>query len=205
MTRLGGHLLEELNVKALDWVLGGEGLVSYSLRPVLPKLGPKYGKEMGALRAALAALDPAEAAKALAAGQSLRLQLGDRTVALLPDEVEVMASAQEGRATAEQDGYVVEIDQTLTPDLVAEGLARDLVRQIQELRKQAGLELSDRIQVHLQAAPEIEKAARVWQEFLKGETLAEALHLGAALPEAAIARAELRIEGREAVLGLTRA
>lgn len=203
LERLGGHLLEELNVKALDWVLGGAGLVSYSLRPVLPKLGPKYGKEMGALRAALAALDAAAAAADLAAGRPLSLVLADRTVTLLPDEVEVMAAAQEGRATAEQDGYVVEIDQTLTPELLSEGLARDLVRQIQELRKQAGLELSDRIQVHLKAAPEIEAAALAWQAYISGETLAEALHL-AEPPAEALARTELRLEGQEGVLGLTR-
>ena len=76
--RLGGHLLEELNVKALEVVRDGGSLVTYSLRPVLPKLGPRFGKAMGAVRAALAAVDAAAAAVTLAAGEPLTLTVHSR-------------------------------------------------------------------------------------------------------------------------------
>ncbi|MFI0609334.1 MAG: class I tRNA ligase family protein, partial [Anaerolineae bacterium] len=201
--RLGGHLLEELNVKALEVVRDGGSLVTYSLRPVLPKLGPRFGKAMGAVRAALAAVDAAAAAVTLAAGEPLTLTVDGEAVTLQPDEVEVMAAAQEGRATAGQDGYVVEIDQQLTPELVAEGLARDLVRQIQELRKQAGLQVTDRIALYLTGSPELEAAARTWQGFITGETLATELHFAPA-PEDAQGRAEVVIEGQAVGVGVRR-
>src|SRR5699024_3036032 len=91
---------------------------------------------------------------------------------LSAEELLIDASAPEGMAAAEDGGYLVAFDTALTPKLLAEGLARDLVRGIQEGRKAADFEVSDRIRLSLELDAESEAAAKTWQDFIAGEVLA---------------------------------
>ncbi|MCB0215233.1 MAG: class I tRNA ligase family protein, partial [Chloroflexi bacterium] len=202
--RLGEHLREELNVKALE-VLTEEGaLVSYSLRPVLPKLGPKHGQRLPAIKQALEAADAGAVAAAVNAGRPVTLEVAGEPLVLEPDEIEVMASAREGLATAEGEGYVVGLVTELSSALLAEGLARDLLRQVQSLRKDSGLDISDRIALTVDGPPAVLEAARDWRDFICGEALALALDFGPPAEDAE-GSVELEIEGHAVRLGLKRA
>src|SRR5262249_46019721 len=141
------QVLEELNVKALTVVDDPAELVGYVIKPNLPALGPRFGKRLGAVRAALSALDPAEVAATVAAGRVLALTVEgeEEEVMLAPDEVLVETKQREGYVVEQDRGLVVALDTTLTEALRQEGLARDLVRLLNEMRKDAGLTISDRI------------------------------------------------------------
>lgn len=179
--RFVDQIKEELNVKEVELLDQYAELVSYQLRPNLPILGKKFGKEVPKVRAALNAADPSEIARSVRDGKQFEViaPSGER-YELGPDEVLVDAKSPEGYAAMEEAGYLVAFDTTLTRELELEGLARDLVRGIQDARKQAGFEVSDRITVHLQLEGDARAAAEAWQKYLMSETLAESLIFGEA-------------------------
>ncbi|MGH2356151.1 MAG: isoleucine--tRNA ligase, partial [Chloroflexota bacterium] len=153
LRRFEDELREELNVKQVRFLEVGEGLVVQRFKPNLPVVGKKYGRLVPALRQALEALTGSaanEAAEAVEAGRPFQVRVDGQTLSLEPNEVLIEASSPPGYAVAEADGLLVALNTTLTPDLVAEGQARDLVRFIQDARKAADLAISDRIAVSLQ-------------------------------------------------------
>ncbi|WP_027460296.1 isoleucine--tRNA ligase [Deinococcus murrayi] len=179
LRRFQAQIMEELNVKSLTFLEGVTDLVTYSLRPNLPVLGKVYGKALPAVRAALAAADAAAVARAVQAGESFTVEADGQSFTLMPEQVLVDAKAPEGVAAAEDAGFLVAFDTTLTRELVLEGLARDLVRGIQEARKAAGFEVQDRIRLALALEGDAREAAEVWRDFIAGEVLAEELTFGA--------------------------
>ncbi|MDL2345069.1 isoleucine--tRNA ligase [Deinococcus sp. MIMF12] len=172
------QIMEELNVKAVTFLEGVTDLVEYSLRPNLPVIGKVYGKALPSVRAALAAADAAAVARAVQAGESFTVEAGGQSFELTPDGVLVDAKAPEGVAAAEDAGFLVAFDTALTRELVQEGLARDLVRGIQEARKAAGFEVQDRIRLSLELSGDAREAAEVWRDFIAGEVLAGELTFG---------------------------
>ena len=179
--RFAEQIREELNVKEVELLDQFTELVSYTLRPNLPVLGKKFGKAVPQVRAALQQADASEIARAVRDGRQFEVvsPTGER-YELGPDEVLVDARSPEGFAAMEEAGYLVAFDTTLTHELRLEGLARDLVRGIQDGRKKAGFEVQDRITLHLDLTGEAREAAEAWQEYLMSETLAEDLRFGAA-------------------------
>ncbi|CAM3601384.1 isoleucine--tRNA ligase [Deinococcus frigens] len=179
--RFGEQIREELNVKEVELLDQYAELVSYALRPNLPLLGKKFGKAVPQVRAALAAADASEIARAVRDGQQFEViaPTGER-FELGPDEVLVDAQSPKGYAAQEEAGYLVAFDTALTRGLELEGLARDLVRGIQDGRKKAGFEVQDRITLHLDLGGDARAAAEAWQEYLMSETLAETLVFGQA-------------------------
>ncbi|GGR45198.1 isoleucine--tRNA ligase [Deinococcus seoulensis] len=178
--RFAEQIKEELNVKEVELIDQYAELVSYVLRPNLPLLGKKFGKAVPQVRAALAAADASEIARFVRDGKQFEVvaPTGER-FELGPDEVLVDAQSPEGFAAQEEAGYLVAFDTTLTRELELEGLARDLVRGVQDARKKAGFEVQDRISLHLDLQGDAREAAEVWQEYLMSETLAETLVFGA--------------------------
>jgi len=203
LERLAGHLAAELNVKAIEVVRDEGTLVSHTVRPLLPKLGPRLGPRLPAVRRALAAADPAEVAACLREGRPVPLTVDGEVVTLAPDEVEVVATARAGLATAEDGAYVVGIETEITDALRAEGLARDLVRRLQQLRKDSGLDITDRIAVTLGAPAELAAAVDAWRDLVCGETLAVALEHDAAHTGMAFTAAD-EIGGHPVTMGLRR-
>jgi isoleucyl-tRNA synthetase len=155
-------------------VTGDAELVSYRLKPNLPRIGKRYGKRIPAIRSALAQADAGHIASRVAAGENFELALGDETIAFEPEDVLVESVAAEGYACAEEGGYLVGLDTRLDDALRQEGLARELVRTVQEARKQAGLEVSDRIVLRVTGSASVEEAVAAHREFLMDETLASA-------------------------------
>lgn len=169
-------LADELNVKTVEFVAEEGELVTYTLLPLNKVLGPKFGSRFPLVRKALAALPAAEAVRRLHAGESLTLTLEDGTEAVLaPDEVLVQSQPRVGYGVAGESGLVVALDTTLTPELVAEGLAREVIRRVQDLRKQADYNLTDRIVVRYRAGGALAEAIVQFAEAIRAEVLAERL------------------------------
>ena len=166
------QVLEELNVKAIEFIARDAGLVNYRIKPNLPVLGKRYGKRLPAIRAALADADGAAIAGATARGDAFELDVDGETLTLEPGDVLVETSSAEGYACGEDGGFLTALDTSLTEELKKEGLARELVRSIQEARKQAGLEVSDRIVLGVSGSAGVEAALEAHRDYLMAETLA---------------------------------
>ena len=164
-------LADELNVKKVGILNAAGEAVSYSLNPLPKQLGQKYGGKFPRLRAALLALPADEASLKLMAGQSLHLTVDSEEYEILPDEVEVRIQARAGFAVASEGAYLAALVTELTPDLVREGLAREFVRRVQDRRKQADFDISDRIRVVYSATPNLAEAVSAFRDYIMLETL----------------------------------
>jgi isoleucyl-tRNA synthetase len=124
-------------------------VLAYELVPNFKLLGPRIGKRVQELRAAMTSVDGAAAASDLAAGRPVTVQLADGPVELAADEVELRVRAQPGFAVSRDGAEVLALDLTLDDDLRRRGLAREVVRNVQDLRKETGLDVSDTIHLAL--------------------------------------------------------
>lgn len=167
-------ITDELNVKALEFVEREVELVSYRVLPDLKKLGKKLGADLPKVRAGLGQLDPSSVVAAVKAGQPVAVN----GVSLQPDEVIVQAVPREGLIVAGENGIVVGLDTTLDEALIAEGLAREVVRRVNDLRKAAGLNVSDRIHLAYNASDRLRRAIADFADYIAGETLSVALSEG---------------------------
>ena len=140
---------DELNVDEIDTADELSEVIEFELVPNFRTLGPRLGEAAKELRPALAALDTAAAAAELEAGRSITVVLAGEPVELSPEDIQLRVRGQEGFAVSRESGEVVALDLTLTDELRKRGLARDVVRLVQDLRKTSGLEVSDRIRLHL--------------------------------------------------------
>jgi isoleucyl-tRNA synthetase len=147
---------EELNVDEVVVARELSEVLHFELVPNFKMLGPRLGAAVKELRPALGRLDAARAAEALEAGRAVEVSLGDRTVQLGPGDVELRVRGQAGFAVSRDGGEVVALDVQLDDDLRRRGMAREVVRQVQELRKASGLEVSDRIRLWLVHVDDLE-------------------------------------------------
>ena len=166
------QILEELNVKSIEFIARDAGLVSYRIKPHLPRIGKQYGKLIPKIRQALEAADGAEIAATVARGDDVQLDVDGEPVTLGPDDLLIETSSAEGYACGEDGGYLTALDTSLSDDLIMEGVARELVRTVQDARKQAGLEVSDRIVLGVSGTAGVEAALAVHKDYLMSETLA---------------------------------
>jgi isoleucyl-tRNA synthetase len=178
--RVGGLLdlvAAELNVKDVGFAEGDAGLVSYRLAPNFRALGPRFGKEVGAVAGAVRAADGAALGPALLAGERVDLDVpGVGTVQVGPDEVAVQEEPVTGWRVARDGATGVALDLEVGRDLRLEGLARELVRAIQDLRKASGLAVTDRIELAVRATGDVGAALEAHRAWVLGETLATSLH-----------------------------
>ena len=180
-------LKSEINVKEIQIVKEVGELVRYRLLPLNRVLGPKYGRLFPQVRQALAATDSAAAAAKLHAGENLTLELDGQTIELTPDEVVIQTHAAGGYAIASDRGVTVAVDTTITPVLAQEGLARDVVRLIQVLRKTAGFSLDDRVVVTYQAHDdELSAAIAAFADYIMAETLCTHLTAGPPMEDSSV-------------------
>jgi len=178
LQRLQGQVLEELNIKQLRLMRGDSDMLAYTLRPQVKVLGPKYGPLVQKILAKFKALDAhgaQQAARELSESGALQFTLDGQQVTLTSDEVEVIATAQPGFVAAEERGYVVALETTITPELREEGLVRDLTHYIQDMRKRAGLRIEDHIALTLYTNEELAAMLKRNQATVQSETLADRL------------------------------
>jgi isoleucyl-tRNA synthetase len=202
---------DELNVKALESVDSEGELVEYEIGLLPNILGPKHGRRFPLLRKAVAAADAGAMARRFQADLPVTLELDDGgpSVELLPEEVEVRTHGREGYAVAEEKGIVVAVDVNLTPELAREGQARDLVRRIQTLRKDADLQLDDRIVTYYHAddqvsIEELNAVVAEWADYLLAETLSLELVFGP-LPDDAARQGTFKLGEYPVELGVRKA
>ncbi len=172
-------VVDELNVKEFEFVAEEGRLVNYKVLPDNKLLGPRFGARFPHLRQALSAADPAKVAAAARAGMPYPLELDGETVELSPAEVLVSTEPAPGLAVAADKYTTVAIDAALTPELRLEGLARELVRRIQDMRKKAGFNIEDRITTWYQAEGELADVFAAWGSYIASETLTTRLQAGA--------------------------
>ena len=188
-----GLVAEELNVKRVEFAESSEELGRWRARPNYRVLGPKLGTVVKEVAEALDR-DPGEAASRLARGESVRVATrSGGEVELGPDDVDLQQETREGWGVQAAGGLTVALDLEVTPALRREGLARDVVRLVQDARKAAGLDVSDRIELVLEGTPAVEEAVREHEGWIAGEVLAARIRRGAAdgWPEAHRERGEL--------------
>ena len=149
LLRLQQYVLDELNVKGLAFTHASGDLVDVEVFPYPKQLGQKYGKGYPKIRQAMSGLDQVELAARFQAGETVTVEADGVAYAVAPEDVEVRTSPRVGYSVAEEGGYLVAVTTDLTPELEQEGVARELVRRIQQLRKDANLEISDRIVTYI--------------------------------------------------------
>jgi isoleucyl-tRNA synthetase len=204
LMELADVLMEEINVKELEVVSAVGELVNYRLMPNTRVLGPRLGKLFPRIRQALLEVDPAAAARTLQSGEVLTLHVDGQEVTLSGDDVLVLTESRGGQAVASDKGITVAVDIELTPVLVQEGYARDLVRAANNLRKEAGLEISDRIELHVESDnPDIVATTVNFAEFIQGETLATTL--ATAAPPSPVVTSQVAIGDATVRLSLRKA
>ncbi len=196
-------ILDELNVKALEFAENEAELVTYKLMPDNRALGPRFGAQFPKVRAALAAADPAAAVAALRSSGKLALTVDGQSVEVAAGDVLITPQPKAGFAVRAEGEYVVALDTAVTPELRAEGLAREFVRRVQDLRKTAGFEISDRIVTHYVASEGLAEAVGAFAGYIRDETLTVDLRPGF-LPAGA-ATAEDAFDGETLKLAIARA
>jgi isoleucyl-tRNA synthetase len=192
---------DELNVKAMRFVSEAANLGSYEVKPNYRALGPRFGKRMPLLAEAVAALDPAHVADALRAGRTVGVAVDGHDHELGPDDLQLVMQPLEGYQVERAGSHAVALELELDDALVREGLAREVVHAIQNTRKAAGLEVSDRIALALDGDAELLEAAREHEATVGGEVLATSMVVG----EAAAGATEVSVKGRPLRIALRRA
>src|SRR5208283_3014105 len=162
---------DELNVKSLVFRENEDELVEYRAKANFRALGKQLGKDMKAAAARIEGLSLSDI-HALLAGTGVELSVGDRVFTLTPDGVEIQRIEKENLKVINDGSLTVALDPELTPELLQEGLVRDLVRRIQNLRKDKGLDVTDRIELSLSGPELVREAAERHRDRLLSETLA---------------------------------
>ncbi|HAF47961.1 MAG TPA: isoleucine--tRNA ligase, partial [Anaerolineaceae bacterium] len=165
-------LLDELNVKEVSLLGSASEAVEFSLNPLPKQLGQRFKALFPKVRQALLALPADQSARKLLDGKRLTITLEGEEFEITPDEVEVRAEAKEGYAVASEGAYLAALVTDLTPELVDEGLVREFVRRVQSLRKDADLDIADRIYLYYSASERLTKAISSFQDYIMEETLA---------------------------------
>ncbi|MFI5025747.1 MAG: isoleucine--tRNA ligase [Solirubrobacterales bacterium] len=189
----------ELNVKELDFVSEEADLVSYAVKPNYRALGPRFGKRMPQVAAAVEALDPVHVAKVMADGGEVGINVDGKEHTIGPDEITLALQPLEGYEVEAEAGHAVALQLELDDDLRREGLAREIVHAVQNARKAAGLDISDRIELALGGDDELLAAAREHEPYIAGEVLATSVAYEAA------EIAPIRVDGRDLRIALSRA
>ncbi|MEJ2667430.1 MAG: class I tRNA ligase family protein, partial [Deinococcales bacterium] len=194
------QLQDELNVKRVRYLDVHDAFLDYQVKPNLPRVGPRLGRRVPALRRALEALDGRAVAADIGDGRDIVVDVEGSEIRLAPDDLLLDARSPEGFAAVEERGYLAALNTTLSPELVREGLARDVIRLVQNARKNAGLEVSDVIELALDGEGMLALALEEHRGALASEVLAREVRTGDLTGPAH--REEHELEGEHLALAL---
>ncbi len=173
--RLAALVRDELNVRELQFVSEADELGEVEVKPNYRSLGPRFGKDMPTVAAAVAGLVPTHVAAAVRDGRTVAINLNGHDHELTAEDLIISMKPLEGYQVEREGSHAVALELELDDDLRAEGWAREIVHAIQAARRDAGLEVSDRIVLTLDGDEQLLSAARVHQDYIAGETLAVAV------------------------------
>jgi len=169
-------ILSELNVKEIEFMSDDSEMLVKKLKPNFKALGPRYGKMMKQLAALLVNFND-DQIRELEQNGKYALDLNGEQVEILKSDVEIITQDIEGWLISTEGNLTVALDITITDELHDEGIARELVNRIQNLRKDLGFEVSDKIKLFVQEVPEIKSAILANKSYIRAETLAEKFEL----------------------------
>ncbi len=167
------QILEELNIKEVEFIARDADIVSYSIKPKLPEMGKRHGKLVPAIKSALAEANGKDIAGKVAEGTSFTLEVSGQTIEFAPEDVIIQTSSAQGYTSAEEGDFLVALETTISPELALEGIARELIRSVQDARKQADLQISDRIALHIHGSTLVSEALAEYSDTIASETLTE--------------------------------
>ena len=171
----------EVNVKEIELISDDSGILVKQIKPDFKKLGPRFGADMKAVAAAIGQFGPDEI-NALEQNGSMDLEIDGKSITLDRSDVIITSQDIEGWLVASADGITVALDVTISESLKDEGICRELVNRIQNLRKDSGLEVTDRIEISILSHPLIDKALKHFGDYVAEETLADGLHIVTEMP-----------------------
>ena len=191
---------DELNVKEVLFTDDVRDFTSYTFKPQLRTVGPKYGKQLGGIQKHLAALDGNAAMDELNADGALKFDVDGVAVELTKDDLLIDMAQKEGYVSQEDNKMTVVLDTNLTPELVEEGFVYEIISKIQTMRKESGFEVTDHIRVSINGNDRLSEIARKNKDAISGKVLADELTSGA---EYAVSK-EWNINGENAVIAVER-
>jgi isoleucyl-tRNA synthetase len=174
LNKMKDVILEEVNIKELVVLNDDSRIVNKSAKANFKSIGPKFGKNVNAVSNAIKALSNIEIA-AIELGESIKIKVGCEELHITKDDVEVISSEISGWLVEMEEGVTVALDVELDETLIAEGLAREFVNRIQNMRKDAGFDVIDRIKINFNGSSKLVEAVKTFSKYISNETLAEQL------------------------------
>ena len=172
------QILEELNIKKIEFIARDAELVSYIIKPNLPKIGKIYGKLIPDIKNALENTNTNIIATRVANGESFEVECNGKKLNFEPDDVLIETKSAEGYSSGEEGGFLTAIDTKLTEVLIKEGIARELIRSVQEARKKSGFDVSDRIILGISGSEIVKSVIDDYRDYIMSETLATEWQVG---------------------------
>lgn len=166
----------EVNVKQIEFIHDTKGVITKQIKPMFPVLGKKHGALMKQIASVIASLDQ-DAIGELEASGMLSIMVGDQPIELTMEDVQITSNDMPGWLVATEGKLTIALDINLTDELKAEGIAREIVNRIQNLRKDSGLEVTDRVEIKVQSNVATDSAITLWADYIKGQTLGESLQI----------------------------
>ena len=168
-------ILDELNIKAVEFVEDASSFISYKFKPQMRTMGPKYGKLMRPIFDEIAKMDGAEVMAVLNSGEPLRLTVQDTDVEVGKDDVLIETEQMNGLVSDSDGGFTVILDTNLNDELIEEGFLREIISKVQTMRKESGFEVQDRINVKFSGSDKIAAIFDKFDEYIKSQLLADAV------------------------------
>ncbi len=194
-------ILEEINVKAIEFIDESSPIVRKTATANFKVIGPKFGKQVNAVAKRIKEMSSAEVVQLDQSG-TFTTEVSGTPVTILREDVTVSAQSIEGWLVDSGEGLTVALDTTLTLDLVNEGLAREFVNRVQNMRKDAGLEVTDRIRIHFETSDRVVQAINRMSDYVKSETLATQISPGR---DSAEHWEKWEIDGESCQIGISKA
>ncbi|MCK4417234.1 MAG: class I tRNA ligase family protein, partial [Candidatus Latescibacteria bacterium] len=200
LARLESLLTDEINVKHIRFAQDTAEFTTLKAKPNLKVLGPKWGKLVPKMAEAVNSLTP-EQLSLLSENKDVQVKVDGQQVQLSSEDVEIIQVEKENLVVESQGNLTVALDTTLTEELIDEGFAREFVHKLQNMRKEAGFEIADRIRIYYQTTDRLEKALKAFEDYIKVETLCLEFQRG---DEKGELRTSVRINGQPADIAVER-
>lgn len=165
-------IMSEVNVKQIDYITDTSGVITKRIKPLFPVLGKKYGQIMKQIAAAIAQMSQTDIADIESNGR-FELTIEGKPVEITAQDVEITSEDMPGWLVATEGQLTIALDVTITPELRAEGIAREIVNRVQNLRKESGLDVTDRIELKVEANAETDAAVAAFEGYIAAQTLAD--------------------------------